>query len=82
VLGFEQIYSECSRETLGEAKTFLTELVVRQMSDDGIDAYLETRRIKNQLKFKRYLITFRKELQDGFLKKRFTNRNRKEQMRR
>jgi hypothetical protein len=79
--GFEDIYTQCPRPLLAEAKTSLTQLVLQQLGDENVDAYLETRRIKNQAKFKRYLVTFRKELQDGFLKKRFTNRSRKEQMR-
>jgi hypothetical protein len=57
-------------------------MAVLQMHEDNIDAYLQTRRIKNPVKFKRYLLLFRKELQEGFLKKRFTNRSRKEQMKR
>jgi hypothetical protein len=51
-----------------------------QLSDPLIDSYLETRRIKNPLKFKRYIQLFRQELEDGFLKKRFTNRSRKLQI--
>jgi hypothetical protein len=51
-----------------------------QLSDALIDSYLETRRIKNPLKFKRYIQLFRQELEDGFLKKRFTNRSRKLQI--
>jgi hypothetical protein len=51
-----------------------------QLSDPLIDSYLETRRIKNPLKFKRYIQLFRQELEDGFLKKRFTNCSRKLQI--
>lgn len=51
------------------------------MTDERIGGYLETRRIKNPMKFRRYIQMFRREMQDGFLKKRFTNRNRKEQRR-
>lgn len=65
---------------LAEARNYLTNVAVGQLNDQNIDNYLATRRIKNPLKFKRYLLLFKKELQDGFLKKRFTNRSRKEQM--
>lgn len=66
---------------LAEAKSYLTNVAVSQLNDQNIDNYLATRRIKNPLKFKRYLLLFKNELLDGFLKKRFTNRSRKEQIR-
>ena len=80
--GFEDIYSQCGPQLLGEARRQLTGLAVEQMDEENIDGYLETRRIKSAPKFKKYLLLFRQELEDGFLKKRFTNLSRKEQYRR
>lgn len=82
VFGLEEIYAECPAQVLAEARTLLTSLAVEQMDEENIDSYLETRRIKSPLKFKKYMLLFRQELEEGFLKKRFTNLSRKEQFRR
>jgi hypothetical protein len=52
-------------------------MAIDQINEENVNDYLETRRIKNAEKFKKYLWVFRKELKDGFLKKRFTNKSRK-----
>lgn len=79
-LGFEEIYRAASREELGAAKELLTRVGVAQLREERVEEYLEGRRIKNPAKFKRYVLLFRRELEEGFIKKRFTNRTRKAQV--
>jgi hypothetical protein len=79
-LGFEDIYRAASRAELGAAKGFLTQVGLAQLREERVEEYLEGRRIKNAGKFKRYVMLFRKELEEGFIKKRFTNRSRKAEM--
>lgn len=54
------MYQEYGADELGEARTLLTQMAVGQMKEENIDAYLATRRIKNPIKFKRYLMVFRR----------------------
>ena len=40
LFGFEGVYSQCERGLLGEAKNFLTHLVLQQLNDENVDGYL------------------------------------------
>jgi hypothetical protein len=53
----------------------MTQLALEQLTDESVDRYLTTRRIKDPIKFKRYIQLFLQELEDGFIKKRFSNRH-------
>jgi hypothetical protein len=74
--GFEEIYQNYSAEEISIAKSLMTQLALEQLTEDNLDHYLSTRRIKDPEKFKRYIQLFMQELEDGFIKKRFSNKHR------
>jgi hypothetical protein len=74
--GFQEIYREYTTDQISLAKSLMTQLALEQLNEESVDRYLSTRRIKDPIKFKRYIQLFLQELEEGFIKKRFSNRQR------
>ena len=53
-----------------QAKNYLSRLAVDQIDEVNIEGYLKTRKLKKVDGFKEYILQFRQELFNGFLKRR------------
>lgn len=54
------MYSTTPSKLLADARVYLTKVAIDHLNEENIDRYLQTRRIRNPLKFKKYLMVFRK----------------------
>lgn len=68
--GFWELYLEAGDTLFREAKAYLSRLAIEQITPQNIDDYLKTRKLIKRDGFKEYLLEFRQELINGFLKRR------------
>ncbi len=54
----------------------MTQLALEQLTQQNVDHYLSTRRIRDPQKFKHYIQLFLQELEEGHLNRRFSDRHR------
>lgn len=67
---FLDVFVEFGEAVFREAKAYLSRLAVEQITPKAIDDYLLTRKLIKREGFKEYLLEFRQELVNGFLKRR------------
>lgn len=58
------------------AKSLMTQLALEQLTQQNVDHYLATRRIRDPEKFKHYIQLFLQELEEGHLNRRFSDKHR------
>jgi hypothetical protein len=67
LLATHQAYGE---QTVSRAKNYLSKLAIDQIDEQNLDGYLMTRKIKRREGLKEYILGFRGELENGYLKRR------------
>lgn len=70
VYDFWELYQTYGEKMLNMAKDHLSRIAIEQINETSIDCYLLTRKFKKREGFKEYILQFRQELSNGFLKRR------------
>lgn len=68
--GMWHILRTFGEEALCDAKNYLAKLAIDQLDHHSIDNYLSTRKLKSKDQFRGYILAFKCELEEGFLKRR------------
>lgn len=56
-----------------QAKNYLSKLAIDQIDELNIEGYLSTRKIKRREGLNEYIMSFREELESGYLKRRINS---------
>ena len=72
--GVHEIYKKAGPETILKAKKYLAHLVVKQISVESVEGYLDGSRIKDQKSFTSYILKFRKDLKRGLVRMRVSSK--------
>ena len=67
-----EIYRQHGERTFNRAKIYLSKLAIDQIDQQNIEGYLKTRKMRKVDGFKEYILQFRQELCNGYLRRRFT----------
>lgn len=70
--GLWDIFTLYGENTFNCAKIYLSKLAIDQIDHQNIEGYLQTRKMKKIEGFKEYILQFRQELCNGYLKRRIT----------
>lgn len=68
--GLFGIYQRFGEETVAQARTFLSKLAIDQIDRQNIEGYLKSRKLRTKEGFEEYILNFRAELENGYLKRR------------
>ena len=68
--GLLKIYESYDPETMLQARLYLQNEALRQISEGKLDEYINGKKLKDKEKFKKYVDIFVRELQNGYLRKR------------
>jgi hypothetical protein len=55
---------------ISQAKNYLSKLTIDQIDESNIEGYMKTRKMKKTEGFTEYVLSFRKELLAGYIKRR------------
>ena len=55
---------------ISQAKNYLSKLAIDQIDESNIEGYMKTRKMKKTEGFTEYILSFRKELLAGYIKRR------------
>ena len=68
--GLLKIYEAYDLETMRQARIYLQNETLRQISEGRLEDYINGKKLKDKDKFKRYVTIFVRELESGYLRKR------------
>lgn len=69
--GLLEVFQLYEMEVIVKAKNYLSRLAIDQIDEENIENYIKSRKMKKTEGFKEYILNFRKELLNGFIKRRF-----------
>lgn len=68
--GLWEVYQKYESSVISQAKNYLSKLAIDQIDESNIQGYVRTRKMKKTECFSEYVLSFRKELLGGYLKRR------------
>jgi len=68
--GLLGVYQHYGEEVISQAKNYLSKLAIDQIDESNILGYMKTRKMKKTEGFTEYVMSFRKELLGGYIKRR------------
>ena len=64
------MYEAHDEESLREARLFLAAETLQQIKEGKLNEYIQAKKLKNKDKFRKYVLIFVDELENGYLRKR------------
>jgi hypothetical protein len=68
--GLLEIHQRYGQDVVSQAKNYISKLAIDQIDEPNLEGYLRTRKIKRMEGLKHYILSFKAELETGYLKRR------------